>query len=51
MERKSLKELSQLYDSGKVTTLQYIRSLEARVRQANGMRVETHRTHHVEVEP
>lgn len=37
MERKSLKELSQLYDSGKVTTLQYIRSLEARVRQANGI--------------
>lgn len=36
MERKSLKELSRLYDEGKIPTLQYIRSLEARVRQADG---------------
>lgn len=37
MERKSLKELSRLYDEGKLPTLQYIRSLEARVRQADGV--------------
>ena len=36
MERKTLKELSRLYDSGKVLTLQYIRSLESQVRQAGG---------------
>lgn len=35
-ERKSLRELKTLYDSGAVPTLQYIRSLEAQVRQANG---------------
>ena len=35
MARKSLKELSRLYDEGKIPTLQYIRSLESQVRQAN----------------
>lgn len=36
MERKSLRELKTLYDSGAVPTLQYIRSLESQVRQAGG---------------
>ena len=37
MERKSLRELSHLYDAGKVPILQYIRSLESRLQQSEGV--------------